>query len=113
MLLDNFQRYYIIHIAYQTSMTYKSLGGVFEVDRIGNVYLAIDTAKVVCTINVRAVLYAMKMLDGRPLFVEIHQLAPIMNVNVVVGKTEEAHCNKLLGSSIDHKLYGCPTHIIF
>ena len=35
-------------------------------------------------------MYLMKMLDGRPLFAEIHQSAPLMNVDVVIGKTKEA-----------------------
>ena len=30
------------------------------------------------------------MLDGNPLITEIHQADPMMNVDVVVGKTEEA-----------------------
>ena len=32
----------------------------------------------------------MKMLDGNPLIAEIHQADSMMNVDVVVGKTEEA-----------------------
>ena len=32
----------------------------------------------------------MNMLDGNPLIAEIHQADPMMNVDVVVGKTEEA-----------------------
>ena len=32
----------------------------------------------------------MNMLDGNPLIAEIHQVDPMMNVDVVVGKTEEA-----------------------
>ena len=30
------------------------------------------------------------MLDGNPLITEIHQADPMMNVDVVVGKTEKA-----------------------
>ena len=71
-------------------MTYKGLDGVFHVDRTVNVYSVTYTTKVVCTINLRAVLYATKMLDGRPLFAEIHQSAPPVNVDVVIGKTKEA-----------------------
>ena len=71
-------------------MTYKGLDGVFGVDRTVNVYLVTDTAKVVGTINLIAVLYAMKMINGRPLFAEIHQSAPLMNVDVAIGKTKEA-----------------------
>ena len=32
----------------------------------------------------------MNMLDGYPLIAEIHQTDPMMNVDVLVGKTEEA-----------------------
>ena len=31
----------------------------------------------------------MKMLDGRPVFAEIHQSASLMNVDVVIGKNKE------------------------
>ena len=40
--------------------------------------------------NLRSVFYAMNMLDGNPLIAEIHQADPMMNVDVVVGNTEEA-----------------------
>ena len=54
-------------------MTYKGLDGVFDVDRTVNVYSITDTSKVIVgTINLRAVLYSMKMINGRPLFAEIH-----------------------------------------
>ena len=32
----------------------------------------------------------MNILDGNPLITDIHQVDPMMNVDVVVGKTEEA-----------------------
>ena len=32
----------------------------------------------------------MNMLDGNPLIAEIYQADPMMNVDVVVGQTEEA-----------------------
>ena len=71
-------------------MTHTGFDGVFDVDRTVNVYLVTDTANVVGTINLRAVLCAMTMLDRRPLFAEIHQSAPLMNVDAVIGKTKEA-----------------------
>ena len=40
--------------------------------------------------NLRSVFYAMNMLDRNPLIAEIHQADPMMNLDVVVGKTEEA-----------------------
>ena len=36
------------------------------------------------------VFYAMNMLDGNPIIAEIHQVDPMMNVDIIVGKTEEA-----------------------
>ena len=42
------------------------------------------------TINLQAVPYLVKMLDGRPLSAEVHQAAPLINVDVTVGKTKEA-----------------------
>jgi hypothetical protein len=90
LMLDKFRSYCIGHIDYQASMTYKGLDGAFDVDRTVNVYSVTDISKVVGTINLRIVLYSMKMLDGRPLFAEIHQSAPLMNVDVVIGKTKEA-----------------------
>ena len=32
----------------------------------------------------------MNMLDGNPIIAEIHQVDPMMNVDIIVGKTEEA-----------------------
>ena len=40
--------------------------------------------------NLCSVFYAMKMLDRNKIIVEMHQADPMMNVDVVVGKTEEA-----------------------
>ena len=53
-------------------------------------YYYYDIAEVAGTINLRLVFYAMNILDGNPLIAEIHQADPMMNVDVVVGKTEEA-----------------------
>ena len=71
-------------------MTYKGVIGVFDIDKRVNIYYVTDIAEVVGTMNLCSVLYAMNMLDGNPLIVEIHQADPMMNVDVVVGKTEEA-----------------------
>ena len=49
-----------------------------------------DIAEVVGTMNLCLVFYAMNMLDGKRLIAEIHQADPMTNVNVVVGKMEEA-----------------------
>ena len=75
---------------FQANMTYKGLDGVFAVYRTVNVGSVTYTAKVVCTIKLRAVLYDIETIDGRPLFAEIHQSVQLMNVDVVIGKTKEA-----------------------
>ena len=71
-------------------MTYKGVIGVFDIDKRVDIYSVTDIAEVVGTMNLRSVLYAMNMLDGNPLIAEIHQADPMMNADVVVGKTEEA-----------------------
>ena len=71
-------------------MTYKGVIGVFDIDKRVDIYSVTDIAEVVRTVNLRSVFYAMNMLDGNPLIAEIHQADPMMNVDVVVGKTEEA-----------------------
>ena len=71
-------------------MIYMGLDGVFGINGTIYVYSITDTTKVVVTINLCTVLYTMNIVEGRPLFVEIHQAAPLMNVNMVVGKTMEA-----------------------
>ena len=71
-------------------MTYKGVIGVFDIDKRVDIYSVTDIKEVVGTKNLRSVFYAMKMFDGIPLIAEIHQADPMMNVYVVVGKTEEA-----------------------
>ena len=55
-----------------------------------DIYSVTDIEEVVGTMNLRSVFYAMNMLDRNPLIPEIHQADPMMNVDAVVGKTEEA-----------------------
>ena len=71
-------------------MTYKGVIGLFDIDKRVDIYSVTDIAEVVGTMDLRSVFYAMNMLDGNPLIAEIHQADPMMNVDVVVGKTEEA-----------------------
>ena len=71
-------------------MTYKGVIGVFDIDKRVDIYSVTDIAEVVGTINLCSVFYAMNMLDRNPLIAEIHQADPMMNLDVVVGKTEEA-----------------------
>ena len=71
-------------------MTYKGVIGVFDIDKRVDIYSVTDIAEVVGTMNLRSVFYAMNILDGNPLIAEIHQADSMMNVDVVVGKMEEA-----------------------
>ena len=71
-------------------MTYKGVIRVFDIDKRVDIYSVTDIAEVVGTMNLHLVFYAMNELDRNPLIAEIHQADPMMNVDVVVGKTEEA-----------------------
>ena len=88
--LDRYRSYCIKHIGYNASMTYKGVIGVFDIDKRVDIYSVTDIAEVVGTMNLHSVFYAMNMLDGNPLITEIHQADPMTNVDVVVGKMEEA-----------------------
>ena len=88
--LDRYRSHCIKHIHYNDSMTYKGVIGVFDIDKRVGIYSVTDIAEVVGTMNLRLVFYAMNMLDENSLIAEIHQADPMMNVDVVVGKTEEA-----------------------
>ena len=72
-------------------MTYKGVIRVFDIDKRVDIYSVTDIAEVVGTMNLRSVFYAMNMLDGNLLIVEIHQADSMMNVDVVVGKTDPSH----------------------
>ena len=91
-------------------MTYKGVIGVYDIDKRVDIYSVTDIEEVVGTMNLRLVFYAMKMLDGNPLIAEIHQADPMMNVDVVVGKTEEAiACVKMFNNNIaEYLMYNFP-----
>ena len=100
-LLDCYRSYCIKHIDYNTSMTYNGLVGVFDIDKTVEIYSITNGMEIVGTMNLRSVFYAMKMMDGSPLIAEIHQADPMMNVDVVVGKTEEAvSCVDMINKNI-------------
>ena len=86
--MDRYRSYCINHIDYNASTTYKGVIGVFDIDKRVDIYSVTDIEEVVGTMNLRSVFYAMNMLDRNPLIPEIHQADPMMNVDVVVGKTE-------------------------
>ena len=99
--LDRYKSYCIKHIDYNASMTYKGVIGVFDIDKRVDIYSVTDIVEVVGTMNLRSMFYAMKMLDGNPLIAEIHQADPMMIVDVVVGKTEEAiECVNMFNKNI-------------
>ena len=88
--LNRYRSYCIKHIDYNSSTTYMGVIGVFDIDKRVDIYSVNDIEEVVGNLNLRSVFYAMNMLDGNPLIAEIHQADPMMNVDVVVGNTEEA-----------------------
>ena len=71
-------------------MTYKGLTGVFDIYKMVETFAVSDAAEVVGHMNLRAVFYAMRMMDGRPLFAEVHQADSMMIIDVVVGITAAA-----------------------
>ena len=81
--LDRYRSYCIKHIDYNASMTYKGVIRVFNIDKRVDIYSVTDMAEVVRTTNLCSVFYAM----NTSLIAEIHQADPMMNVDVVVGKT--------------------------
>ena len=91
-------------------MTYKSVIGVFNINKRVDIYSVTNIVEVVGTMNLRSVFYAMNMLDGNPLIAEIHQADPMMNVDVVVGKTEEAiACVEMFNKNITaYLMYNLP-----
>ena len=100
-LLDRYRSYCIKHIDYNASTTYKGLVGVFDIDKTVDIYSITNGMEIVGTMNLRSVFYAIKMMDGSPLIAEIHQADPMMNVDVVVGKTEDAvACVNMINKNI-------------
>ena len=89
-MLDRYRSFCIKHIDYQASMAYKGLTGVFDTDKTVEIYSVSNAHDVVGYMNLRTVFYSMRMMDGRPLFAEVHQAEAMMNVDVVVGMTAEA-----------------------
>ena len=108
--LDRYRSYCIKHIDYNASMTYKGVIGVFGINERVDIYYVTDIAEVVGTMNLCSVFYAMNMLDGNSLITEIHQADPMMNVDVVVGKTEEAiACVDMFNKNItEYLMYNFP-----
>ena len=108
--LDRYRSYCINHIDYNAIMTYKGVIGVFDIDKRVDIYSVTEIAEVVGTMNLRSVFYAMNMLDGNPLIAEIHQADPMMNVDGVVSKTEEAvACVEIFNKNIaEYLTYNFP-----
>ena len=71
--LDRYRSYCIKHIDFNAIMTYKGVIGVFDIDKRVDIYSVTDIAKVVGTMNLHSVFYAINMLDGNPLIAEIHR----------------------------------------
>ena len=114
---DLYRSYCIKKIDYNTSMTYKGVIRVFDINKRVDIYSVTDITEVVGTMNLRLVFYAMHMLDGNPLIAEIHQADPMMNVDAVVGNTEEAIAcvdmfNKNIAEYLNLPNFLNPNHVL-
>ena len=86
-LLDKHKSYSKRHLCYQASMVVKGLEGIMDVDKYVPIYRAVDTSQVMAQMNLRGILYNMKMPNEHSLFAEVHQGGPMMSVDVVIGNT--------------------------
>ena len=87
--LDAHRSYAIRHIDYQASMTYRGINGIFDIDKLVNVFSVSEPSKIVGKINLRGVLYSLKTMDDLPLFAEVHQASAMKSVDVVIGNSKE------------------------
>ena len=75
-------------------MAYKGLTEVFDIDKTVKIYSVSDAEEVAGYMDLRAVFYSMRMLDGHPLFAEVHQAEAMMNVHdpLIVRNRVDFHC---------------------
>jgi len=85
------------HINYQASTCYDGIRGILDLDKEFSIYSVTDPTQVVGTISLRYLLYHhIKTESGFPLFLEVHQGAPMGPVDVVVGDCEESERTLLM-----------------
>ena len=70
-------------------MPYLGLNGIFDIDKLVNVFSVSEPSKTVGKTNLRGVLYSLKTMDDLPLFAEAHQASAMKSVDVVIGNFKE------------------------
>ena len=101
----------IRHICYHASMVPKGIIGIFDVDKTMDIMTVSNPQEKVGEVNLRAVLYKLKLRDDSSLVGEVHQAAAIDPVGVVVGSTEGAGkiiemMNKSVAAFLHHVMRG-------
>jgi hypothetical protein len=85
------------HVNYQASTTYDGIRGILDLDKAFPIHSVTDSTQVVGNISLRYLLYNhIKTDSGFPLFLEVHQGAPMGPVDVVVGECEESERTLLM-----------------
>ena len=82
-LLDQHKSYYTRHINYHASMIAKRLAGVLDVDKKVDIYSETESSEKMVEMDIRGVLYNLKMQGEYTLFGGIYQGGPMMNVDAV------------------------------
>ena len=68
----------------------KGIVGIFDVDKTIDIMSVSNPQEKVGDVNLRTVLYKLKLSDDFSLVEEFYQVAAMSPVDVVVGKTKEA-----------------------
>ena len=80
----------IRHICYHASMVPKGIIGIFDANKTMDVMSVTNSQEKVGEVNLRAVIYKLKLRDDSSLVGGVHQAAAMSTMDVVVGNTEEA-----------------------
>ena len=79
-----------ICICYHASMVPKGILGILDVYKMLDIMSVSNPQEKVGEMNLRDVLYKLRLSDDSSLVGEVHQAAAMSPVDVVVGNTEEA-----------------------
>ena len=82
--------YAIRHICYHASMVPKGIVGIFDADKTLDIMSVSNLQERVGELNLRDVLYKLKLSDDSSFLGEVHQAAAMSPLDVVEGNTEEA-----------------------
>lgn len=85
------------HINYMSNTMYDGVRGILDVDKAFDVPSATVPGEIVARVTLRSIMYSkIKMKGDLPLFLEVHQGAPMAPVDVVIGNCEEAETMMLM-----------------